>query len=282
VALFDFSGEKQSHYLQISLYPKFFGYFLNFSPNQPNVSLDDKELTMNKRFFVFSFLFVIGTLFLTACGGGIQPTPVGDGSWQEDFDIADCKMVSTGSNPFFILEPGFEIVLESRTEKVIITVLDETELVDGIETRVVEEKEWKNGDLKETSRNFFAICEDTNDVYYFGEEVDMFSNGVLTSHGGQWLAGVDGARAGLIMPGEPNIGRKYYQEIAPGVALDRAEVISLDTVLVTPAGRFTNCLKTQEGTALNLLEKEFKTYAPGIGLIQDQNLLLTSYGFVDN
>ena len=75
---------------------------------------------------------------------------------------------------------------------------------------------------------------------------------------------------------------KYYQEIAPGVAMDRAEVVSLDDELQTPTGNFPNSLKTMEGTALNLIEREFKTYAPGIGLIQDQRLLLTNYGFIDS
>ena len=73
---------------------------------------------------------------------------------------------------------------------------------------------------------------------------------------------------------------KDYQEVAPGVAMGRAEGIRLDETLETPAGTFSDCLKTQEGTALNLLEREFKTYAPGIGLIQDQNLLLAEYAVV--
>ena len=63
--------------------------------------------------------------------------------------------------------------------------------------------------------------------------------------------------------------------------MDRAEIISLDEVLETSAGTFTNCLKIKEGTALNRFEREFKTYAPGIGLIQDQSLLLISHGFID-
>jgi hypothetical protein len=72
---------------------------------------------------------------------------------------------------------------------------------------------------------------------------------------------------------------RYYQEIAPGVAMDRAEIISLDKTHFTPAGKFANCLETVEGTALNLAEREIKIYAPGIGLIQDANLLLTDYGY---
>lgn len=43
---------------------------------------------------------------------------------------------------------------------------------------------------------------------------------------------------------------------------------------------FEGVLLTKEGTALDPLEKEFKQYARGIGLIQDQNLLLTGYGFI--
>jgi len=202
--------------------------------------------------------------------------------WQKDFDISTCTMATTGGNQYFILEPGFQLVLEGGTEILVITVLDETVEVDGIQTRVVEERESKNGELIEVSRNFFAICEQTKDVYYFGEEVDMYQSGQITSHSGAWRSGEGNARFGLIMPGNPMVGMKYYQEIAPDVAMDRAEIISLDQTLTTPAGEFPKSLKTKEGTALNLLEVEYKVYASGIGLIQDANLLLTGYGFIDS
>jgi hypothetical protein len=202
--------------------------------------------------------------------------------WQEEFDISACTMASTGSNQYFILEPGFQLVLEGGTEVLIITVLDETVEVDGIETRVVEERESKNGEINEVSRNFFAICEQTKDVYYFGEEVDIYQGGQLVSHSGAWRSGEGNAKFGLIMPGNPAVGMKYYQEVAPGVAMDRAEIVSLDETFSTPAGEFSNSLKTKEGTALNLLEVEYKTYAPGIGLIQDEKLLLTQHGFVNS
>ena len=76
--------------------------------------------------------------------------------------------------------------------------------------------------------NYFAICKETNSVIYFGEDVDNIENAVVVNHDGSWLAGVKGARAGLIMPGMPLLGARYYQEVAPGVALDRAEIESLD------------------------------------------------------
>jgi hypothetical protein len=83
------------------------------------------------------------------------------------------------------------------------------------------------------------------------------------------------------MPGHPRLGMRYYQEIAPEVALDRAEIVSLDESLETPAGVFRDALKTQEGSALDLGEREFKIYVPEIGLAQEQALLLAKAGFID-
>ena len=244
---------------------------------------------MSIRYYVV--VFIISLLVLAGCTGNtnidtsatleILQTQEVSKDWQEEFGILDCTLVTTGQNPYFILEPGFQLVLEGGNTKLMITVLDETMVVDDVETRVVEEREWKNDELIEVSQNMFAMCEETQDVFYFGEFVDMYSNGELTSHSGQWFAGEEDARAGMIMPGTPIVGMRYYQEVAPGVAMDRAEILSIDTVLKTPSGEFADCLETAEGTALNLLEREIKIYAPGIGLIQDANLLLTEYGFID-
>ena len=73
---------------------------------------------------------------------------------------------------------------------------------------------------------------------------------------------------------------KSYQQVAPGKAMDRAEVVSLNEDLETPAGAFTDLLRTQETTPINHKEKEYKTYAPDMGLIQDEHLLPKSYGFI--
>jgi hypothetical protein len=117
--------------------------------------------------------------------------------------------------------------------------------VDGVETRVVREVETKDGELIEISRNFFAICNETGNVFYFGEEVDIYENGVIVSHEGAWRAGQNGAKPGVIMPGSPMLGARYFQEIASGVAMDRAEVMQLNAVVGTPAGIFQRCLKTR-------------------------------------
>ena len=62
------------------------------------------------------------------------------------------------------------------------------------------------------------------------------------------------------------------------------ETKTVDGVLTcnTPAGAFSRCMKIKEGTALNILEKEYKYYAPAIGLVRDGDLRLVKYGFVKN
>jgi hypothetical protein len=187
--------------------------------------------------------------------------------WTTDFAAEKADLIATGKNPYFILEPGYFQVLANGDEELTITVLDQTKTVDGVPCRVVEEKETKDGKEKEKSRNYFAISKRTNSVFYFGEDV-----------GGAWLSGEKGARFGLMMPGTPLLKARYYQEIAPGVALDRAEIVGMSETVQTPAGTFKNCLKIEETTPLDAREKEYKFYAFGIGLVQEGDLKLVRYG----
>lgn len=194
-----------------------------------------------------------------------------------------CHFITTGRNMYFILEPGYQLVLEGTEDKenvqLVITVLNETKLIGNVETRVVEENESVNGKTVEISRNYFAFCKDNGSIYYFGEEVDNYKNGKIVNHEGAWTA-VGKNKAGILMPGLALLGARYYQEIAPGIAMDRAEIISTNETMQTTAGSFTNVLKTEETTPLEPKAKEYKFYAPGVGLIKDGSLVLTSYGFI--
>lgn len=155
--------------------------------------------------------------------------------------------------------------------------MNETKIVNGTVTRVVEEMETENGELVELSRNYFAVSNPSNDICYFGEEVDDYERGKIISYEGARFAVIEDARTGLIMPGKVQVGFKHCQEVAPGIAEDRAEIISLNNKLDAPAGEFTNVLKTEETNPLKPDEKEFKYYVPRIGLIQDETLQLVNY-----
>ena len=64
-----------------------------------------------------------------------------------------------------------------------------------------------------------------------------------------------GAKFGLMMPGKPAAGQRFYQELAPKVGMDRAEIVSVDEKIAA----------------------DHKLYAPGVGPVRDANLLLVSY-----
>lgn len=208
-----------------------------------------------------------------------KPAPSG---WQDQFeDLKNCSLATTGKSDYWVLEPGFQLQLKDDDTVLHVTVLAETRVVDGITTRVVEEREWKGGELYEVARNYFAMCPANKNVYYFGEDVQFYEKGRPTKTDGSWLAGVNGNRAGLMMPGTPKARMRYYQEIAPGVAMDRAEVVSVSETCKTPAGSFQRCLKVKETSPLDLAVSEHKYYAPGIGLVRDADLQLVKHGFVD-
>lgn len=158
----------------------------------------------------------------------------------------------------------------------ITSVLRDTEVVDGVLTRVVEERESEDGELVEVSRNFVAVCRETGDVWYFGEDVDDYEDGVVVGHGGEWRAGVGGASAGILMPGNPILGARYSQEVAPGVAQDRGEIVAKGGQVTIPAGTFGNVLEVRDTDALDPDSVNRKIYAPGLGNIIDDELELVS------
>ncbi|MEX6501528.1 hypothetical protein [Pseudomonas zhanjiangensis] len=228
------------------------------------------------------------TSLLPAAGLAKDKAPFTD-----SFPLAQCALSSVGSNPYFPLQPGrmarfnnFRCVAEGdcdEAEELVISVLEETRevtlLLDGVETtvatRIVEEVEMVDGQLAEISRNYFAECAATQDVYYFGEEVDLYEDGQLVGHEGEWLAGVDAARPGIIMPGGAFLlGARYFQEVAPGVALDRATHVASGLAVAVPAGAMENCVEVEETTPLDKKAVSTKRYCPGTGLVFDDGLEL--------
>lgn len=213
----------------------------------------------------------------------------------DDFPVETCAFQATGKNPYFILDPGrvlkfdnlacFESGECDEFETLVITVLNQTKSVtfsdDGksrtVGARVVKEEERVDGKLKEISRNYYAQCAGTRDVYYFGEDVDIYdANGVnVVSHDGAWLAGKNKAEPGIIMPGGAFLlGSRYFQEIAPGVALDRAEHVAMDLALELPYDDLDDCVEVHETTPLEPNNVSVKFYCRGVGLVIDNDLEL--------
>lgn len=216
----------------------------------------------------------------------------------QQFPLASCHFLGVGGNPYFPIVPGRQLYYSNsgcvaagqcdELTELWITMERETKRISlpigqgnrAIFARVMEERETEAGELVEVSRNFVADCFPSHDVYYFGEEVDIYEDGEVVSHDGAWQAGRNGAKPGILMPEDGfMLGSRYFQEMAPGVALDRAEHKRAGFSVDTPAGRFDKCVEVEETTPLEPGSTSVKIYCRGVGLVKDGELELTAiYG----
>jgi hypothetical protein len=181
------------------------------------------------------------------------------------------NFVRTVDNPFFPLVPGTTYFYEGTSDGVptsnITEVTNQTKRILGVRTTVVRDRAFEDGVLIEETFDWYAQDKQGN-VWYFGEDSrDLDENGNVISTEGSWEAGVDGAKAGIIMLADPKKGDRYSQEVAPGVAEDMAQVIGLDASVCVPHDCFDGVLATKEWTPLEQGVVERKFYAEGVGFI---------------
>jgi len=148
-------------------------------------------------------------------------------------------------NKYFPLKPGTTLMYkgtkdgEPSSDKFQVT--NKVKVIQGISARVIHDEAFVKGKLSESTG----------------------------SHEGSWQAGVKGAKAGIIMEAQPKVGDSYNEELAKGVAEDKATVHSLNEKVCVPFGCFTHVLKTKNFTPLEPDVVENKFYAPGVGVIKE-------------
>jgi hypothetical protein len=163
-------------------------------------------------------------------------------------------------------DPDTGETIETRLES---RVLADRRRIMGVRVVTVEERAYEDDEIVEVAWDYYAQ-HDNGDVYYFGEHVDNYEDGVVDNHGGQWIAGEVGAMPGIIMPRWPRVGQTFQQEFAPGIAEDMATVLRTNVTVTVPAGTFRGCLKTLDFTPLEPGIWEFKWYCPGVGLVKER------------
>ena len=190
-------------------------------------------------------------------------------------NIDPANFVRRIDNPLFPLKPGTVFKLrgfsEDEVEHERITVTHRTKRILGVDTRVVKDVVRVDGALAELTFDWYAQDRAGN-VWYFGENTAEYENGEVVSREGSWKAGVDGARAGIIMNATPRVTDSYRQEFAPGEAEDMYWVVNRGEKRTVPFGTFDQVVRTLEWTRLEPNIVVQKHYAPGIGLIAERAL----------
>lgn len=179
------------------------------------------------------------------------------------------------SNPTTITNPLFPISnlkrvlffgsvngLAFRTET---TLLHDTKTVtwNGHETEVLVSQymAFLNGRLEEVAIDRYAQADD-GAVWYLGEDVADYKDGVVISTEGTWLAGQDAPPA-MIMPGAPQIGNVFRPENAPGIVFEEVTVNAVGQTVRGPRGPVEDAIIVNELHADGTHED--KIFAPGYG-----------------
>lgn len=200
-----------------------------------------------------------------------EPVPLATAPDSERIDLE----VPVFSNPTAITNPLFPIsdlaqVIQLGTEadtalRTEVTLLPETRVIEWngveVETLVSQFTAYADGRVVEVAVDFFAQADDGS-VWYFGEEVTNYVDGLIANHDGTWLAGTDGP-PGMIMPADPKVGDVYRPENIPGFVFEEVTVKAVDETADGPRGPVEGVIHIQELLMDGLLED--KIFAPGYG-----------------
>jgi hypothetical protein len=222
-------------------------------------------------------------LLLAGCGGGEEPAgqgamstgtteeapppPLPQGSEPVELDPAD--FVAGIDNPYWPMAPGSRWVYretddEGNRQRVVVTVTDRSKTILGIDATVVHDVVSEKGEVIEDTFDWYGQDRWGN-IWYLGEDTKEFEDGKVVSTEGSWEAGVDGAEAGILVPGRPEVGMAYRQEYYAGEAEDEGKILSLDEQADVPFGSFDSVLMTEDTTPLEPDVLEHKYYAQGVG-----------------
>ncbi len=173
------------------------------------------------------------------------------------------------TNPLF---PAGEVVqtlllgnVDGHPLRVEYTLLPGTKTVEWngqpVETRIVQYVAYLDRRIEEVALDWYAQADDGS-VWYFGEDVSNYRDGVVDNTEGTWLAGKDGPPA-MIMPANPRVGDVYRVENIPGVVFEEITIkavgVTLDGISGPVAGAMVGDQLHVDGSHSD------KTFVPGYG-----------------
>ena len=190
------------------------------------------------------------------------------------------------TNPYHPFQPGGVKVFQGsdgRTKKVGLHLyLTETRSFNWngttVNCRVLREIAFEDGQLVEISDNYFAQANDGT-VYYFGEIVDNYEDGVVANNDGSWLVGprlpsdppttANDTNPTVFMPANPEVGDVFKPEDLIPVVDETAEVVRVGVKVKVPAGVYEDTIAIEETSSLEP-GTTTKWYAPGIGVVAEK------------
>jgi hypothetical protein len=233
----------------------------------------------------FGPILLAGALVAAACGSGsnsnashrtaaretkpTQPAWVLEGGYSPTIDPAN--FVATIDNRYFPLLAGtafhYRGTADGTAQADDMVVTRRTRRVLGVDATVVEDTVSEHGKPIERTFDWYAQDKQGN-VWYMGEDSFELQHGKFVRASDSWEAGVDGAKPGIIMPGDPQPNDVYRQEYFPPEALDQARVLRTNGRLRVTYGSYNQVLVTEEWSPVEPQIEE-KNYVAGVGEIEE-------------
>lgn len=196
----------------------------------------------------------------------------------EDFDVSLFDDTSTTiDNEWFPLVPGTRWTWKGSTQEeegriphsIVFTITDLTKVINDVRTVVGWDRDFSDGELVETELIFLAQDKEGN-IWHLGQYSETFEEGEFVG-GSAWLAGLEGAKAGIWVKAEPRLeAPAYSMGFAPPPYFwdDFAKTFKMGQKTCVPAGCFEDVLVTDEFEPDKPGAHQLKYYAPGVGNVR--------------
>jgi hypothetical protein len=184
------------------------------------------------------------------------------------------KADATEVNTWFPLVPGLQVVKDGHvnvgdrrlTHRIVYTITDATKMINGVRATAVLDQDFNGGELAEQALDFVAQDEKGN-VWYLGSYTEAYEGGQFVNATDAWLANVNGAKAGILMPAHPKKGHSFLQATVPGEGPAVAQVVKTGARQCVPFKCYSDVVVLQEGPTGG---GEYKYLAPGVGGIKTE------------
>jgi hypothetical protein len=208
-------------------------------------------------------------LFMLLCAAAV--VAVAGGAGRADAGLHLPRFAHHITNPYLPFRPGsvwvYSGVKDGHRQRDVVRVTHRTRRILGIDATAVSDVSRHGRTVLERTTDWYAQDVHGN-VWYLGEATAAYEGGRV-DHSGSWLAGVDGARPGIVMTAHPRVGDTHRQEFLRGQAEDQYWLVDLAQRVRTPFVNTSHAALTIEWTRLEPGVIDRKYYVRGIGLVAE-------------
>ena len=153
-----------------------------------------------------------GSVLVAGCGLGTNGTSAPQTYTQAGFDPKNFVDPRGAGNPFFPLKPGMQWLREGTTlvgnrqvpNKVVVTITDAVRVIHGVKAVLSYDHSVAAGEVVQESLDYFALDKD-GAVWVLGGATEQFEAGRFVAVDEVWMHGVEGSKAGTLMPADPTL-----------------------------------------------------------------------------